>query len=171
MSSRIVVTGLGIITAIGRDPAETLDALTTEKSGIAPLTILDTIHKNDFVAGEVRLTHDELVAMAGVDAAQPWTRTALLGLIAARQAFTDARLNTADDAITGLISATTVGGMDRSELMYKDFLAKDEPNPYIDTHHAGNSTERIAEQLRINGFISTVSTVCSSFLNSIMFGA
>ena len=43
MSSKIVVTGLGIISSIGRNPEETLDALINKKSGIAPISILDTI--------------------------------------------------------------------------------------------------------------------------------
>jgi 3-oxoacyl-(acyl-carrier-protein) synthase len=71
----------------------------------------------------------------------------------------------------GIVSATTVGGMDRSELFYKDFLQKEKANPFIDTHHAGNSTEKIAETLGISDYVTTISTACSSSLNSIMFGA
>ncbi|MEJ2594727.1 MAG: beta-ketoacyl-[acyl-carrier-protein] synthase family protein [bacterium] len=155
MPSRIVVTGMGMITAIGKNVA----------------SILQTVHQNEFVAGEIKVTHEQLIELAGANPAEPWTRTALLALIAAKEAYQDAGLHPGEELRTALISATTVGGMDRSELMYKDFLSRDEYNPYIDTHHAGNSTEQVASQLKINGFISTVSTACSSSLNSIMFGA
>jgi len=171
MSSKIVVTGIGIISSIGNNTKETLDALVNRRSGIGSITILDTIHKNDFVLGEIKLTHDELMHLAKVDPQKPWTRTALLAIIAARQAIQDAKFDTKDSENMGLISATTVGGMDRSELFYKDFLGKDEANPYIDTHHAGDSTEKVAGELHINGYISTISTACSSSLNSMMFGA
>ena len=171
MSSRIVVTGLGIITAAGRNIPETFDALKSSRSGIRKLSILDTVHRDVFVAGEIGLTLPELVKIAGVDPGEPWTRTAILAVIAASEAIKDAQLSREQLSRTGLISATTVGGMDRSELFYKEFLESDTRSPYIDTHHAGNSTEHVATFLGIGGFISTVSTACSSSLNSLMFGA
>jgi len=61
--------------------------------------------------------------------------------------------------------------MDRSELYYKDFLNTANHSEFIDSHHAGNSTEMIAEQCGIKGLVTTISTACSSSLNSIMFGA
>lgn len=171
MSVKIVITGLGIITSIGRNAGETYESLINRKSGIKPVTILDTIHKDVFLLGEIPLTHNELVKLTNSRLKPPFTRTALLGMIAARQAYQDAGLNPDDGIKTGLISATTTGGMDRRELFYRDFLHKDEPNPYIDTHHAGNSTEMIARDLHISDYMTTVSTACSSSLNSIMFGA
>ena len=86
MHTKIVVTGIGIITAIGKNPVETFDSLINYRSGIKPLSILDTIHKDSFVAGEIKLTHDELISLADVAPDEPWTRTALLAVIAARQA-------------------------------------------------------------------------------------
>lgn len=171
MSLKIVVTGVGIISSIGNNLAETYTSLVNQQSGIGPVTVLDTLHKNNFVLGEVKLTHEELIRMAKVDPELPWTRTALLAIIAAGQAIKDAGIYFDSQENIGLVSATTVGGMDRSELFYKDFLLKNEANPYIDTHHAGNSTEKIAETLNITGYITTISTACSSSLNSIMFGA
>ena len=171
MSSNIVVTGLGIISSIGNDIPETFDSLVNQCSGIGPITILDTIHKNDFVLGEIQLSNEELEKLAGDLPEKPYTRTALLAIIAARQAAKDANILAENSARTGLVSATTVGGMDRSELYYKDFLNKNEPHPFIDTHHAGNSTEMVAESLEIDGYITTISTACSSSLNTIMFGA
>ncbi|NOX84934.1 MAG: beta-ketoacyl-[acyl-carrier-protein] synthase family protein [Chlorobi bacterium] len=171
MSVKIVITGIGIISSIGRNAEETFDSLVNGKSGIKKISILTTIHKDSFVAGEIPLTNDELIEQADTNLTPPFTRTALLGMIAAKQAWKDAGTEKDDDGKTGLISATTVGGMDRSELFYKDFLNKDEPNPYIDTHNAGNSTEMIARDLHISDYLTTISTACSSSLNSIIFGA
>ena len=171
MARRIAVTGIGIISSIGNNVEETYDALINRKTGVGKISILETIHKNDFLLGEIKLTHNELIQMAAVDPQKAWTRTALLGIIAARQAFSDASGTTDDLSKTGLVSASTVGGMDRSELYYKDFLTTAKHKQYIDTHHAGNSTEMIAEQLGISAYLTTVSTACSSSINSIIHGA
>jgi len=61
--------------------------------------------------------------------------------------------------------------MDRSELYYADFLTNDTQNKYIDSHHCGDHTEKVADLLGIKDFTSTISTACSSSINTIMFGA
>ena len=43
---------------------------------------------------------------------------------------------------------------------------------YIDSHPAGDSTQKIAEQLGIEqSLVTTISTACSSAANAIMLGA
>ena len=165
--TQVVVTGIGIISSIGNNLEETYKSLKEEKSGIGKIEILETVRKDEFLLGEIKLTHNQLIEFADVDPEKAWARTALLGIIATKQAIADAKINTSS---TSLISASTVGGMDRSELFYKDFLTNANHKNHIDTHHAGNSTEMIAEQCGINGLITTISTACSSSLNSIMFG-
>ena len=165
---KVVVTGIGIISSIGNSPEETLESLLQKKSGISKISILNTIHKDEFLLGEIKYTNDELQQIAGIETEMPLTRTALLGLIAAKQAVADAKIDTAG---ASLISATTVGGMDRSELYYKEFLNNQGHRNFIDTHPASNSTETIADLLCFGGIISTISTACSSSLNSIIFGS
>jgi len=74
---------------------------------------------------------------------------------------------------TGLVSATSVGGMDKSEDFYKEFINDNKAGKLIDvvTHDCGESTEKIADYLGIKDYITTISTACSSSANSIMFGA
>lgn len=168
-SATVVVTGIGIISSIGNNLQETFNSLVEKRSGIGKIKILETVRKDEFLLGEIKLDHNQLIELAKVDPDKPWTRTALLGIIAAKQAIQDAKIDV--NQSTALVSASTVGGMDRSELYYKDFLTEAVHKNYIDTHHAGSSTEMIAEQCGLNGLITTISTACSSSLNSIMFGA
>lgn len=168
-STNVVVTGIGIISSIGNNLEETYKSLISQKSGIGKIEILDSVRKDEFLLGEIKFTHNQLIELADVDPEKAWTRTALLGIIAAKQAVRDSGIDVRNE--TALVSASTVGGMDRSELFYKDFLTDAKHKNYIDTHHAGNSTEMIAEQCGLNGLITTISTACSSSLNSIMFGA
>ena len=79
MSSAVVVTGIGIISSIGNNLKETTHALLNMQSGIKPISILNTRHKDDFVLGEVKKTQEELHQLANADADKPWTRTAFLG--------------------------------------------------------------------------------------------
>jgi len=62
--------------------------------------------------------------------------------------------------------------MDRTENFFADFTkdpAKGKLRDVIN-HECGRSTELIAEEVGINGFISTINTACSSSVNSIIFG-
>jgi len=170
MSVPVVVTGIGIISSIGTGYEQTRQSLLSKKTGITPVSILKTRHK-DFVLGEIKKTQQELHQLAGTNPEEAWTRTALLAIIAASEAFSDAALDLNNAYKTGIVSASTVGGMDKSEQYYKDFISSTEHKKYIDTHHAGNHTEKIAERLGIKDYLTTISTACSSSLNSIMFGA
>jgi 3-oxoacyl-(acyl-carrier-protein) synthase len=173
MSQRVFVTGIGIISAIGHDVKETLSSLIAEKSGIGEITLFDTIHKGKFPLAEVKLTNDQLLEMTGNPGKPNFTRTALLGMVAAKAALISGGIDDPAKSGTGLISATTVGGMDRSEWFFKEFLADNRKGRLIDivNHDCGDSTTRIAEYTGIKDFRTTLSTACSSSANSIMFGA
>ena len=57
---------------------------------------------------------------------------------------------------TGLISATTVGGIDRTENFFIDFLKDTSRGKLRDVidHECGRSTELMADALGIHGFVS-----------------
>ncbi|MDP2723139.1 MAG: beta-ketoacyl-[acyl-carrier-protein] synthase family protein, partial [Bacteroidales bacterium] len=87
MAEGVVVTGMGIVSSIGFNVDETLHSLMIGKTGIGKISILETIHRDEFVLGEIKLTHQQLMEKLGVNLNLPWTRTALLGVWAARQAY------------------------------------------------------------------------------------
>jgi 3-oxoacyl-[acyl-carrier-protein] synthase II len=173
MPQRVYITGTGIISSIGNDTESVLSSLLHEKSGISEITLLDTNLKGKYPIAEVKLTTEELLKIVDQAGKKNLTRTALLGMIAAREAIVSAGINKINEYSTALISATTVGGMDRSENFYKEFLNNPKKGHLIDivNHDCGDSTERIADFLGITGFMTTISTACSSSANSIMFGA
>jgi len=173
MPQRVYITGIGIISSIGNDAGSAFTSLVEEKSGIGEITLLDTSLKGKFPLAEVKMTTEDLLEVVGCSGKKNLTRTALLGMIAAREAIESAGIIDINEFRTGLVSATTVGGMDRSENFYKEFLADPGKGHLIDivNHDCGDSTERIADFLGIRGFMTTISTACSSSANSIMFGA
>lgn len=167
----IIITGAGIVSAIGIGKAETLTSLQEERSGIRPLRYLKTEH-HEFPVGEVQLSNDEMCDMLGIDPdTQPTTRTALMGMIALQEALQQARITADMMPQIPLISGTTVGGMDKSELYYLDFLENDSRNEYIRTHDCGACTEMIAGHFGRFRMLTTLSTACSSAANAVITGA
>lgn len=173
MSERVFITGIGIISSIGRDAGEVFHSLQHKNAGIGKITLLDTSLVDKIPAGEIKATNHELLDMAGWRGRSGISRTALLGIIAARQAAAHARLHDSERYRTGLISATTVGGMDRSEHFYRQYLHNPAQGRLRDviTHDCGDSTEKIADALGVTDYLATISTACSSSANAILQGA
>lgn len=159
----ISVTGLGIITAIGEGVEANLHALQAAQSGI------QWSEEFSLMLGQVHRSNASICAEFGLETGD-YSRTSLLGLIAAREAWSSSSLN--NSLRTGIISSTSVGGMDRMEKHY--FQAKEEEmeetHPLM-THDNGGTTELIAQVLGIRGYVGTISTACSSGANAIMQGA
>lgn len=162
---------MGIISAIGETVSANRVSLLVGKSGISEISLIDTIHSKNIKVGEIKISNEALAEKLQLPKSHNYTRTALLGALAAREAFENAGIRKKDNYKTGLISATTVGGMDKTELHFKEFSTKPETQKYISSHIIGDSTQKIAEQLGITGFTTTISTACSSAANAIMLGA
>ncbi len=171
MSKRVFVTGIGIISGIGNNVEETLISLKHKKAGIEDIQYLDTIHKGTIPVSEVKLSENELIEMSGLDKDEPFTRSTLIGIVAAAEAVKSAQITNIKEKRTGLISGITVGGMDKSELYYRDLLETTNHIKYIETHDCGDSTERIADYIGVKDFVSTTSTACSSAANSMILGS
>ncbi|MDR1671682.1 MAG: beta-ketoacyl-[acyl-carrier-protein] synthase family protein [Alistipes sp.] len=169
---KIAVSGLGVISAIGRAVREAdgiLNPLRRERGELGPLTLFDTPYAGP--VGQVRLDNRELKAMLGLDPGAAISRTAMLGMVAAGDALADA----GDGAglRTGLVSATSTGGMDLTEQFFTEFVRDDSQGRLrnVAGHECADSTRRIAAHCGITGFTTTVSTACSSAANAIIFGA
>lgn len=172
MSKGVAITGMGIISAIGNNVAENYDALINERKGITRIDNVETIQRDEIMVGEVKFTNDELIAQLNLPPENNYSRTAMLGLIAAKEAIADAGITDIKKYKTGIVSGTSVGGMDMTEKYYYEYLTEKEPQKYIESHHAGDSTQKIAEQLGIEeSLVTTISTACSSAANAIMLGA
>ncbi|MCG2430643.1 beta-ketoacyl-[acyl-carrier-protein] synthase family protein [Aequorivita xiaoshiensis] len=172
MSKGVAITGMGIISAIGNNVAENFDALINQKKGITRVDNIKTIQREEIMVGEIKFTNDELIAQLGLPPENNYSRTAMLGVIAAKEAIAQAGISDIKKYKTGIVSGTSVGGMDMTEKYYYEYLTEKEPQKYIESHHAGDSTQKIAEQLGIEeSFVTTISTACSSAANAIMLGA
>lgn len=172
MGKGIAITGMGIISAIGNNVEENYESLIEGNKGISRISKIDTVHKDALMVGEIDFTNQELEQFLELGGSHNYSRSALLGAFAAKQAVSNANITHINSYKTGLVSATTVGGMDKTEQYYYEYFKNKEVQKYIEGHHAGDSTQKIAEQLGLHGsLVTTISTACSSAANAILLGA
>lgn len=167
----VAITGMGIISAIGNSVEENYASLLNNKTAITTIENISTVHADLRKVGEIKKTNQELADELQLPSDNNFSRTAMIGAIAAKQAVANAGITSINEYKTGLISATSVGGMDMTERYYYDYFEKPETIKYISCHDGGDVAQKIANELGLNGMVTTISTACSSAANSIMLGA
>ena len=171
MNAPVFIAGTGAISAVGNDVAESLAALEQEKAGMGEMFYLESIHGKMLPVAEVKLSNEELAEHLGLAAVI--SRTAMLSMVAAKEAIDNAGIADFATLRSGFISANTVGGMDRTEQFFRDFLPDNSKGKLRDVvhHECGYITELVADYLGIRNYVSTISTACSSSANSVFYGA
>jgi 3-oxoacyl-[acyl-carrier-protein] synthase-1 len=176
------IANTGIISSIGANKTENLDALRNRRAGISMPDILQT--RLRVPTGEIKKTNQELFGQLEpfqqnttilTDDGRPrhfpdlLPRTALLSILAASEAWSPFD-GQCDQLKIGFISANTVGGMDLTENFYRGFIngAADSDLKEVRYHECGAITELTRQALGLNCWSSTISTACSSSANSIM---
>lgn len=167
--TRIVITGVGSINALGIGADAFAAALRQGRSGLGPLSVIDPAGFRAAVAAQVTsLNGGDLLPPA---LARRASRSSLLALHAAREACSQAGLSARDGLEAGLILGTTTGGMSAGEENYRA--------PARQTGRAARWLESpvsvpldlIAGVFAIGGPRLTVSTACSSGANALGIGA
>lgn len=171
MNNAVFVVGAGVISGIGNNVAECLGALEKGKAGIDQINYLRTNHRNILPVAEVKLSNDELSEISGF--APTTSRTAMLSMIAAKEAWGNSGVDKLPALRTGLVSASTAGGIDKTEDFFNHFITDKNKGKLreVVNHGCGSITNIVADKLGIKNHISTISTACSSSANAIMYGA
>ena len=171
--SRIIITGMGLISAIGDSVKENRDSLQFERSGIDHIRFYKTAYAGRLPSAEVKHSTEALNRKIFGKPNPSITRTSLLALHAAEEAIRDSGLTAAQLASTetALVGATTVGGMCLTDEIFHDAIAKDHGTPYLTSYDYASVTLAIQHRYGMLGEISTINTACSSSANAILFGA
>ncbi|TJZ61931.1 beta-ketoacyl-[acyl-carrier-protein] synthase family protein [Sphingobacterium olei] len=172
MQNGIAITGMGIVSAIGLSVADNLNSLRNAQKGITQVDNFETSLRDRVRVGEIKLSNEQLSEKLHLPIDNSMTRTGMLGALAAQQAVANAQIDvTSQNYRTGLVSSTSVGGMDITEKYFYAYENRPELHRYIASHDAGVSSQHIADHLGLKGFVTTISTACSSAANAIMLGA
>jgi 3-oxoacyl-[acyl-carrier-protein] synthase II len=163
---RVVVTGLGAVTALGNTRAEFWASILAGKSGVGPVTAFDASELSSQIAAEVKGFDPD--AAIGRRDARRMDRYAQFAFVAAREAIADA--NFPDDVEvrdnTGVIVATGIGGM----ITIQETVSKSRAlgtttkiSPFfIPMLMANAAPAQISMAYRFRGPLYAVSSACAS---------
>lgn len=124
MSRRIVVTGLGVVSPVGKDVTAFWDSLCAGKSGISLIESFDTTNFPSKIAGEIKG-----IDFSGIVEAKEANRTdryILFALLAAEQAIKDSGLDLNNEDLTriGTIIGSGIGGLKTLETEHAKLLSR-----------------------------------------------
>jgi len=165
MTHRVVVTGVGVISALGHNSVEFWQALSAGRSGIAPLESVDRSLLRFPNAAEVRnyepSRYFEEKEIGLLD------RFAQFGAIAAREAIADAGVEWTAELreATAIVTGSCVGGQTTEDEGFVNLYRKNIPrvNPLTIPRTMENAAaSRISLETGVTGPTYTISTACSS---------
>lgn len=170
---RVLVTGIGVISALGKNVEENHASLVNGRAGIDKALHFESHYASVLPFGEIKISNEVLKHELNLDGEPGYTRTCLLAVKAFEEAIGDAGLTPAELSSfdTALISASTVGGMCLTDQLYEDANLRSDGSEYLEAYGCGAHTLMLAEKYDINGFTDTINTACSSSANAIMLGA
>ena len=163
MKSRVVVTGLGVVCAVGRGEAELQAALREGRCGIRPLSRFRPRELPALPVGEV-------LALPGPDDGRPSTHR--LAMAAAADAVAAAALASRipRDRVA-VVVGTTTGGIGNSETWFMRTLAGETAPPeLLFDHPAITVGHAVAAHVDARGLCLALSTACSSGANALITG-
>lgn len=171
--TKVFVTGMGVISSIGKDIKKNSESLRNGNSGINKPKFFQSKYASSFFFGEVNISNRSLKEQLGLSEEKGLTRTDLFAFKAFDEAINDAKLSKEEISSfdTALISASTVGGMCLTDQLYEDANLKSESSEYLASYGCSAHTLRLIKKYNIKGFTNTINTACSSSANAIMFGS
>jgi 3-oxoacyl-[acyl-carrier-protein] synthase II len=170
----IVVTGLGAITAIGRDVSQFHCSLEEGKVGIGEVTLFDVSKYPSKIAAQIR-DYDPSDYFSRTELRR-FSRTDQFALIASMEAVKDAGIdmNGKPHREIGVCLGAGAGGMLSAERYHRDLLLKERGKPrpsLILPFLPSYSTDAVSRRFCLCGPRATITTACSSSATSIGYGA
>lgn len=162
---RVVISGVGVISALGQNRSDFWAALTEGRSGIRPLQAVDPqllrFTNGAEVQGYDHADHFDEKEVALLD------RFAQFGVVAAREALTDAGVHWTAELRerTAIVTGSCVGGQLTEDEGFVGLYRNNSPrvNPFsIPRTMANAAASRISVEFGVVGPAYTVSTACSS---------
>src|SRR6266850_4301847 len=179
---RVVITGIGVVSPFGIGRERFWDHVRHGCSGTRAITDFDASGFGCRVAAPVtNVTVDDVPPLDGDDMWDPgyradpkrYSRAALVGVIAAREAWIDAGLRVGEpDA--GVVIGSGGGGIDVGERQYYDFFVERgrKVTPYaIPVSIVGMLSSEVSISLRLRGVSHVLSCGCTSSTDAIGYAA
>jgi 3-oxoacyl-[acyl-carrier-protein] synthase II len=167
----VVITGMGAITPLGNTAPETWEALKAGRSGLGPLTIIDTSSLSCHVGGELKGFEPEQFLPRSKLRHMPFISQ--LAVIAAKEALEDAKLSLEGEeqdrvgVVIGTAGGSTIEETEAGILGMID-SGRTRASPIQAVRLWPNMTSYfLAESFQAHGYNSTVCTACASSTQAI----
>jgi 3-oxoacyl-[acyl-carrier-protein] synthase II len=162
---RVVITGMGAVTPLGKSVVEFWDGLISGRSGVRPITLCDASAYPCRIAGEVP-NFDPVDYMSPKEARR-LARFSQLSIAASTMAVKDANLNfdNEDSSMIGVLLGNGAGGLDTTQYACLDMLEKGamKINPFFIPMMLPNmAAANVARVFGAKGYNSTVITACAA---------
>jgi 3-oxoacyl-[acyl-carrier-protein] synthase II len=179
---RVVITGIGVVSPFGIGRERFWEHVSHGCSGTRAISGFDASELACRVAAPVGdVSIDDVPALEGDDIWDPgyradpkrYSRAALIGVIAAREAWRDASLRIAEPG-AGVVIGSGGGGIDVGERQYYDFFVERgrKVTPYaIPISIVGMMSSEISISLRLRGISHVLSCGCTSSTDAIGYAA
>ncbi|WP_342508969.1 beta-ketoacyl-ACP synthase II [Sporosarcina sp. FSL K6-2383] len=167
---RVVITGIGAISPVGNSAEESWESVLAGKSGVGPLTRLDSEQFPVKVAAEVKdFDIEEYIPRKDARKMDRFTHYALAASVMAMK---DANLELEGDLAlrTGVWIGSGIGGMETHEQQFKTFLEKGyrRVSPFfVPMMIPDMASGQVSIHLGAKGINSCTVTACASGTNSI----
>src|SRR5712692_7306079 len=178
----VVITGIGVVSPFGVGRERFWEHVSRGCSATRAISDFDASDFACRVAAPVtNVTIDDVPALEGDDIWDPgyradpkrYSRAALIAVIAAREAWLDARLDIAE-ADAGVVIGSGGGGIDVGERQYHDFFVERgrKVTPYaIPISIVGMLSSEISISLRLRGVSHVLSCGCTSSTDAMGYAA
>ncbi len=170
MPRRVVITGLGVVTALGDSLDRFWSGLLEGRSGVSNLTLFDTTHFKVHFGGQV---HDwDGDARFGVKEARRLDRFAQFAMAASISAVTDSGIDFGKYApeTCGVLIGSGIGGLNEFETQHETMLTKGPSriSPFtIPKLMVNAGSGQVSIHYGLKGINSAVATACASSNNAI----
>lgn len=161
--TRVVITGMGMISALGRNVSENWAALSEGRPAIGPITTVDTSKLKFKNGAEVHGFNPEEYSLK----ADYLDRFAQFATVAAREAVQSAGLSFTPELgdRSAVITGSCVGGQDTQDVGFVQLYREDAGRVHpmtIPRTMANAGASYISTEFGIRGPVYTISTACSS---------
>jgi len=168
LKKRVVITGLGAVSALGLNTRQFRDALLQGQTGIRPLTGLDTEHLKVRIGAEVPgYRPQDSFAAEDLPLLDRFSQFAVL---AAREAIADSGLDPAAIRGAAAIIGTGCGGKGTDEETYQRLYQEGRPRVHPLTIPRGMPSAAVSQvsmQLGITGPVFGVASACASAAHAV----
>ena len=167
---RVVITGMGVVTALGDTLDQFWSALCAGQSGVAPLTLFDTSEFKVHFGGQVHGW--DPVARFGVKDSRHLARVAQFAMAAAIAAVEDSGIDFADHLpqMCGVVLGSGIGGLNEFETQHSIMMTKGPSriSPFtIPKLMVNAASGQVSIRWGLRGPNSAIATACASAANAI----